>query len=122
MAAIDQTKETSFDLCWARGDDDPRVFTIKDSAGVVVDLTGQTFSMAVNTDKDPPDTATEIFSVAGVFVTDGSDGKVSFTPPPNSLDAVTAPGTAFYDVNRLTPSIKTLVKGKVLFLMDVDKT
>ena len=122
MAAIDQTKETSFDLCWARGDDDPRVFTIKDSAGVVVDISGQTFSMAVSTDKDPPDTANEIFSVAGAFVTDGTDGKISFTPPPTTLDAVTAPGTAFYDVNRLTPSIKTLVKGKVLFIMDVDKT
>lgn len=122
MAAIDQTKELAFDICWARGDDDPRVFTIKDSAGVVVDISGQTFSMAVNTDKDPANTDNEIFSVAGIFVTDGTDGKISFTPPANTLDSVTAPGTAFYDVNRLTPSIKTLVKGKVLFIMDVDKT
>ena len=122
MAAIDQTKESAFDICWARGDDDPKTFTIKDSAGVAIDISGWTLSMAVNTDKDPLNTDNEIFNVAGVFVTDGTDGKISFTPPALSLDAVTAPGSAFYDVNRLTPSIKTLVKGKVLFIMDVDKT
>ena len=122
MAAIDQTKTESFDLCWARGDNDPRTFTIRDSAGVVIDISTWTLSMAVNLDKDPADVTNEIFNIAGVFVTDGTDGQISFTPPANSLDAVTAPGQAFYDVNRLTPSIKTLVKGKVLFIMDVDKS
>jgi hypothetical protein len=60
--------------------------------------------------------------VAGVFVTDGTDGQISFTPPANTLDNVGAGEKAFYDINRLTPSIKTLVKGSVLFIMDVDKT
>lgn len=122
MAAIDQTKNTDFDICWARGDNDPRVFTIRDSSGNPVDISTWTLSMAVNLDQNPPDTADEIFSVAGVFVTDGTDGQVSFTPPAGSLDAVTAPGQAFYDINRLTPSIKTLVKGKVIFIMDIDKS
>lgn len=122
MAAIDQTKNDSFDLCWARGDNDPRIFTIKDSAGVAVDISTWTLSMAVNTEKDPTDTVNEIFSVAGVFVTDGTDGQISFTPPATTLDAVGAGEKAFYDINRLTPSIKTLVKGSVLFIMDVDKT
>ena len=126
MAAIDQTKTESFDLCWARGDNDPRTFTIRDSEGVVIDISTWTLSMAVNLDKDPADTVNEIFVVAGVLVDEGSGagvtGKVSFTPPANSLDAVSAPGQAFYDVNRITPSIKTLVKGKVTFIMDVDKT
>ena len=122
MAAIDQTKTEAFDICWARGDDDPKTFTIKDGAGVVIDISSWTLSMAVNTDKDPATTANEIFNVTGSFVTDGTDGKISFTPPAASLDAVTAPGSAFYDVNRITPSKKTLVKGKVLFIMDVDKT
>lgn len=122
MAAIDQTSNTDFDLCWARGDDDPKIFTINDASGNPLDISTWTLSMAVNTDKDPPDTANEIFQVAGVFVTDGTDGQVSFTPPANSLDSVTAPGSAFYDINRVTPSKKTLVKGKVKFVMDVDKS
>lgn len=122
MAEIDKTADTDFDLCWARGDDDPKTFTIRDSSLVAIDISGWTLSMAVNTDKDPSGVVNEIFSVAGVFVTDGSDGKISFTPPATTLDAVTAPGKAFYDVNRITPSKKTLVKGLVRFVMDVDKT
>jgi hypothetical protein len=123
MAAIDQTKnEESFGLCWARGDNDARIFTIKDSAGSVVNISTWTLSMAVNAEKDPTDTVNEIFSVAGVFVTDGTDGKISFTPPATTLDNVSAGQKAFYDINRLTPSIKTLVKGPVTFIMDVDKT
>lgn len=122
MAAIDQTKTEAFDLCWARGDDDPKTFTIKDSAGVALDISLWTLSMAVNLDKDPADVTNEIFQVVGAFVTDGTDGQISFTPPAASLDAVTAPGSAFYDIQRITPSKKTLVKGKVLFIMDVDKT
>ena len=121
MAVIDQTKTEAFDLCWARGDDDPKTFTIRDSTGVAIDISTWTLSMAVNTEKDPVDVTNEIFNVAGSFVTDGTDGQISFTPPALSLDAVTAPGSAFYDVNRLTPSIKTLVKGKVIFIMDIDK-
>lgn len=121
MAAIDQTKADTFDICWARGDDDPKTFIIKDAAGVAIDISSWTLSMAVNTEKDPANTTNEIFNVAGVFVTDGTDGQISFTPPANSLDAVTAPGKAFYDINRITPSKKTLVKGTVLFIMDIDK-
>lgn len=121
MAAIDQTKTADFNLCWARGDDDPKTFTIKDAAGVVIDISTWTLSMAVNTDKDPVNVINEIFRVAGAFVTDGTDGKISFTPPAATLDAVTAPGIAFYDIQRITPSKKTLAKGKVLFIMDIDK-
>lgn len=125
MAAIDQTKQSAFELCWARGDDDPKTFTIKDSAGVVIDISTWTLSMAVNTDRDPAATTNEIFRVAGVLVDEGSGagvtGKVSFTPPAASLDAVTAPSKAFYDIQRITPSKKTLVKGDVSFIMDIDK-
>lgn len=122
MAAIDQTKTSTFELCWARGDDDPKTFTVKDAAGVAIDISTWTLSMAVNTLKDPPTAApTEIFRVSGIFVTNGTDGQISFTPPASSLDSVTAPGTAFYDIQRIIPSKKTLVKGKVLFIMDIDK-
>jgi hypothetical protein len=119
---LDQTKNEDFLLCWARGDNDPKTFTIRDGQGVAIDISGWTLSMAVNSDKDPLNTINEIFSVAGVFVTDGTDGRISFTPPANSLDNVGAGEVAFYDINRLTPSIKTLVKGQVKFLMDIDKT
>ncbi len=122
MAAIDQVANKDFDLCWARGDNDSKTITIKDDVGVAINISGWTFSMAVNTDLNPSGITNEIFKAAGAFVTDGTDGKVSFTPPSGSLDNVVAPGVAFYDINRLTPSKKTLIKGKVIFIQDVDKT
>ena len=121
MALIDKTRDADFDVCWARGDDDPKTFIITKADGSAEDISGWTLSMAVNTELNPSGTVNEIFRVAGTFVTDGTDGRVSFQPPANSLDGVSAPGEAFYDINRLTPSKKTLVKGKVLFIMDVDK-
>ena len=122
MAAIDQTKNEDFDICWARGDNDERTFTVRDSNKQPLDISGWTMSMAVNLDKDPADVTNEIFRVDGVFVTDGTNGQIMFTPPANSLDNVAAPGSAFYDINRVTPNKKTLVKGKVIFVMDVDKS
>lgn len=121
MAAIDQTSNTDFDICFARGDNDPKTFTITDSAGVAVDISSWTMRMAVNTDINPASTSTEVFAVAGTFATDGTDGKIVFTPTGGSLDNVEAPGVAFYDVSRVTPSKKTLIKGRVVLVMDIDK-
>ena len=121
MAGIDQTADSTYTICWARGDDDPRDFTLSDANGPI-DISTWTMSMAVNTDKNPTNTTNEIFSVVGTFVTDGTDGQIRFTPPANTLDNVTAPGKAFYDINRLTPSKKTILKGTVEFVMDVDKS
>lgn len=118
---IDKVKDSSYNLCWARGDNDAKTFTIKDSTGAIIDISTWALSMAVNTDRDPADTTNEIFNVAGVFVTDGTDGQVSFTPPANSLDNIVAPGRAYYDINRVSPTKKTLLKGTVDFVMDVDK-
>lgn len=119
--SIDRVSDSNFDVCWARGDNDPKTFTIRDSSGVAVDISLWTMSMAVNTESDPPDTTTEIFNITGVFVTDGTDGKISFTPPAASLDSVEAPSTAYYDVNRVIPSKKTIIKATVKFIMDIDK-
>ena len=121
MAAIDQTKNEDFNVCWARGDDDPKIFTIRRN-GAALDISTWTLSIAVNTDLNPANTDNQIFQVTGTFVTDGTDGQIQFTPPANSLDSVTAPGQAFYDIQRVTPNKKTLVKGKVEFVMDIDKT
>jgi len=121
VALIDKIKNKDFELCWGRGDDDAKVFTIRDDKNVALDISTWTLSMAVNTLKDPPDVTTEVFTIGGIFVTDGTDGQVSFTPPSTSLDNVKAPSTAFYGIQRITPTKKTLIKGKVVFVMDIDK-
>lgn len=117
-----EVRNTSFDIGWARGDDDKRTFTIVDSSGNVIDISGWTLSMAVNLERNPANTDNEIFQVAGAFVTDGTDGQIAFNPPANSLDNIEAPGEAFYDINRSVPEKKTLLKARVVFEMDVDKS
>ena len=37
------------------------------------------------------------------------------------VESTIEPGKAFYDIQRITPSKKTLVKGDVSFIMDIDK-
>ena len=121
MAEIDQTSNSAFEICWARGDGDPKTFTITE-ASTPVDISGWSLRMAVSTEINPADISAQIFDVEGVFVTDGTDGRVSFTPTPGSLDAVSAPGVAFYDISRISPSKKTLIKGPVTFIQDIGKT
>lgn len=126
MAAIDKTSDSTKNICWARGDTKPRVFTIRDSAGAALDISGSTFRMVVNTDKDPSVAApgTILFTAVGAFVTDGTDGQVQFAPTPASwADSLTLPGTAFYDIEETDGggAIDTLIKGKVLIIQDIAK-
>ena len=125
MAAIDKTDDSTKDICWARGDTKPRVFTIK-SGGVAIDISGSTFRMAVNTEKDPSAAApgTVLFTVAGAFVTDGTDGKIQFAPAPATwADALELPLTAFYDIEETdgASAIETLIKGNVQIVQDIAK-
>jgi hypothetical protein len=121
MTGIDQTQNSSFDLEWARGDSDPKLFRIK-SNGEPVDISEWVLRMGLNSDLNPLSGANQIFSVQGEFVTDGTDGEVYFTPPAGSLDNIPAPISLYYDVSRISPSKKTLVKGKANIIMDIEKS
>lgn len=126
MAAIDQTKNSEKDICWARGDTDARVFTIQDSSGNALDISSSTFRMVVNTDRDPTvaNPGTELFDVAGTFVTDGTDGQIQFAPTPASwADALTLPTNVFYDIEETNGggAIATLIKGRVRIEQDIAK-
>ncbi len=125
MASIDQTAVTAFDICWGRADNDPKGFTIKDSAGVAIDVTGFTFVMTVNTSKDPdpvgpPIIGLEQFSVVGVL-DDPTNGKISFSPLTTETDIL--PAVYFYDIQQTDAAskIKTLVKGKLTIVQDISK-
>jgi hypothetical protein len=120
---IDQTQDSTKDIEWGRDDDDTKVFTIRDSAGVPLDISLYDFDLTVNAQKDP--TATDIpeFTIAGVFVTDGTDGKVGFTPAVADTDIAIA--KYFYDLQwALTGSglqKKTLIKAVCHITQDITK-
>lgn len=120
MAAIDQTKDATKTICWARGDSDAKGFIIQDSAGVVVDITGFTFKLTVNSEKDPTTTVNQQFTVVGAIV-DAALGKVAFSPSITDTDI--APDTYFYDIEQTDGSgkISTVIIGKCVIVQDITK-
>ncbi len=119
MAAIDQTKDATKNICWGRGDSDAKGFIVQDSAGVAVNITGFSFRLTVNTDKNPAP-GTELFTVTGV-ITDATAGKVAFAPTTTDTDQ--DPSKYFYDVEQTDGSgaISTIIKGVAEIIQDISK-
>ncbi len=120
MAVIDQTKNKEKEICWGRGDSDAKGFIIQDSNGVAIDITGFSFQMTVNTEKDPTDQVNEQFTIVGVIGV-ATDGTVSFAPTVTDTDIT--PGIYFYDIEQTDAAsrIKTVIKGKVSIIQDITK-
>jgi hypothetical protein len=117
---IDQTKNLDKEICWGRGDSDAKGFVIQDSNGVAVDITGFSFKMTVNSERDPTDQVNEQFTIVGVIGV-ATDGTVSFAP--TTTDTNITPGIYFYDIEQTDVSsrIKTIIKGRVKIIQDITK-
>ena len=102
-----------------RGDTSPDQFTVRKD-GVVVDITGCTFKMTVNSEKDPTDTTAQLFTVDGTIVS-AVNGQVDFSPDATQADQT--PGDYFYDVQMTTGAgvIQTIDKGRYRFVQDITK-
>ena len=121
MAAIDKTSDTTKTICWGCGDSSAKGFIIQDSAGVAINITGFTFKLTVNSEKDPLTAANEKFTIVGAL-TDAVNGKVAFSPTISDTDI--APDTYFYDIEQTDGggAISTLIIGKALIIQDITKT
>jgi hypothetical protein len=102
-----------------RGDTAADQFTITRD-GSVVDITGCTFKLTVNSQKDPTTTINQMFSLVGT-VTNGAGGLVEFAP--DATEADQAPGDYYYDVEMTDAigAILTADKGRYRFLQDITK-
>jgi hypothetical protein len=120
MALIDQTNNTAKLICWGRGDSDAKGFIVQDDAGVAVNITGFSFKLTVNSEKNPTDMTNEQFSLSGV-ITDAVNGKVAFSPTTANTDIT--PTTYFYDIEQTDTggAIKTLIKAKCKIIQDLTK-
>ncbi len=120
MAVIDQTKNSDKEICWGRGDSDAKGFVVQDSAGAAIDISGFSFKLTVNSEKDPTDQVNEQFTVAGV-IGSGPAGTVSFAPTTVNTDIT--PGIYYYDIEQTDGSsrIKTIIKGKCRIVQDITK-
>ena len=120
MAEIDQTKDVTKTICWGRGDSSAKGFIVQTSAGVAIDITGFTFKLTVNSEKDPTTVGNQQFTIVGVL-TDATNGKVAFSPLIADTDI--APGTYFYDIEQTDDGggISTLIIGKAIIIQDISK-
>ena len=124
MAQIDQTENSAKIICWGRGDSDFKTFVIKGPTGSALDITGFTFTLTVNTEKNPDPAVpvgTELFSLTGA-ITDGPNGKVQFAPTSVQTDQV--PRMYFYDIQMVDGSSRktTVIKGVARIVQDITKT
>ncbi len=118
---IDQTTDSDKTICWGRGDSSAKGFIVQTSAGVAIDISGFSFKLTVNSEKDPTTTANQQFTIVGA-ITDATNGKVAFSPLVTDTDI--DPGTYFYDIEQTDGSgaISTLIIGKALIIQDITKT
>ena len=103
-----------------RGDTAPDRFTIT-SEGIPVDITGCTFKLTVNSERDPTDATNQLFTVNGV-ITSAPAGNVDFSP--TALQTDIAPGRYYYDVQMTdaTTAIRTVQKGSYRIVQDITKS
>ncbi len=106
-------------ICRKRGDTFPITFTIKDSAGVVVDITGFTYLLTVDPEEEPIASGNNLFQLTGVVPT-GTDGKVTFTLSIGEADNL---GEFFYDIQQTdgASALRTVVKSDWVFEQDITK-
>lgn len=117
---VDKTGDDEKTICWGRGDSSAKGFIVQDSAGVAINITGFTFKLTVNSEKDPLNTDNQKFSIVGA-ITDAVLGKVAFSPSVVNTDI--DPGTYFYDIEQTDDgsAISTLIIGKCLIIQDITK-
>ncbi len=120
MAAIDKTGDATKTICWGRGDSNAKGFIRQDSAGVAIDVTGFSFKLTVNSEKDPANTTNQQFTIIGVLV-DAVNGQISFAPTTTDTDIV--PGTYFYDIEQTDGGggVATLIIAKCVIVQDITK-
>ena len=103
-----------------RGDTAPDRFTVTDTDGTALNVTGYSFIMTIDERLNPPDETTQIAQITGDLVTPSS-GIIEFAP--TSGDADQEPGTYYYDIQMTDGDGKltTLAKDEYIFTQDITK-
>jgi hypothetical protein len=108
------------DICITRGDTAAWTFSIKDSAGAAVNITGFSFLLTVDPEADPLNATNNLFQLTGT-ITNGPGGIVEFSM--SALQADQTPAVYYFDLQMtdLATKIRTVAKGKFEFKQDITK-
>lgn len=100
-----------------RGDTKPFIFQIRNESNELVDLTGYSFILTVDSRRAPDDETTRIFNVSGVS---NQTGIIRLIP---TVDDVNLVGSYFYDAQFTDPAglICTISRGRIRFTQDITK-
>ena len=109
------------DACFSRGDNPSFSYTMKDPAGVAIDITGFDYELTVDPSAEPANADNNLFVLTGTVPT-GTDGVVQFNP--TVLNHTQTPSTYFYDVQEINlgGARRTVVKGEYELQQDINKT
>ena len=110
----------AIDICISRGDTVPWTFTIKDSSGTAVDITGFSFLLTVDPSDEPADALSNLFQLTGT-ITDAVNGVVQFQMSAGQADQT--PAVYYYDLQMTDglAAIRTVAKGEFEFKQDITK-
>lgn len=108
------------DITRKRGDTYGDEFIIMDDQGVVVDITGYTFTMAVDPSRAPADSSNNLYQLTGTIL-DAVNGIVEFAPTVEQANQT--PGVYWYDLQQVDAAgrIKTIITGKYIYEQDITK-
>ncbi len=111
---------TVLNRCRIRGDTFPMVFTLTDSAGAAIDITGFGFKLTVDPSDEPADDSGNLFELDGVIPI-GTDGVVQFLLSDAQADQT--PNEYFYDVQMVDLALRkrTIVRGIYEVTQDITK-
>jgi hypothetical protein len=111
---------TELDITRKRGDNFPFQFTLTDSSGTAIDITGFTFRMVVDPSPVPEDALSNIFDLAGI-ITDAVGGVFEIRPTTGDMDIT--PGVYFYEVQMIDAgsNVRTIVAGQFAVEQDIVK-
>ena len=103
-----------------RGDTYGDEITVTNSLGAVVNITGYTFVMTLDTSIAPANAGTNVYSITGTIL-DAPNGRVEFAP--TALQADQTPGTFYYDI-QMTDGAgrkRTIALDKYVYKQDISK-
>jgi len=110
---------TTINIDRKRGDTKRIVFKIIDDTGAVVDISSWTnFFLTVDPAPNPTDNTSKVLEVSGSLATDGTDGRVKFSP-----DGNTDVGVYFYDAQATDANSEkiTFAEGQYSITQDITK-